>query len=204
MIRIALTGVFGSGKSTVAKILKDEGATVISCDAFVKRLLSTSAIKAEIRAAFGQAFFTRTGAVDREKLAALVFRARSARKKLEKIIHPRVFEWIQKTLDRFSGTCKMIVVEIPLLFETKSENQFDEIITVSTSPDIIRKRLSKKFSVYEINARLRSQKPLKEKEALSNYVVDNSSSVFQTKKQVRSIVADIRRRYGLCQKKSMN
>jgi dephospho-CoA kinase len=203
-MRIGLTGIFGSGKSAVAHLMREAGVPVISCDAIVQRLLRTAPVKADIVAAFGREYLTRGGAVDRRRLAARVFRAPADRRRLERIIHPRVFAQLETALDRFRGKDTITVVEVPLLFETKSEGLFDKVITVSTPSDIIRKRLSARFSSRDITVRWHSQIPLRKKEARSDYVVDNGSTLRHTRTQVHTILADLMRRKTTCLRKSRN
>jgi dephospho-CoA kinase len=88
-----------------------------------------------------------------------------------------------------------VVVEIPLLFETRSENLFDVIVTVSAPYKVIKKRLEKKYSHQEIEKRIKSQMPLKKKEMLSDFIIENSGSLKDTKKQINKIIEDITRRY---------
>ena len=194
MIKIGLTGIFGSGKSTVSDIFRGSGVPVISCDLIVHRLLDKRVVKNRISAVFGKSFIGSVGEVDRKKLAGLVFSDVSARKRLDGIIHPLVFREMNRQLDTFPGKDKIVVVDIPLLFETGSEDIFDVIITVSTPPGKIRKRLADRFSGPEIEKRWKSQLPLEYKTEKSHYVVDNDKSPRHTAKQVAEILADIIRR----------
>ncbi|HOK79920.1 MAG TPA: dephospho-CoA kinase [bacterium] len=205
MVRIGLTGVFGSGKSTVSQIFKKMGVPVISCDTIVNRLLKTEKIKEKIAENFGREYFVEDGNIDKKKLARLVFSSSLKRKRLNEIIHPHVFEIMEKKLDTYRKRCKMaVVVEIPLLFETRSEKKFDVIITVFSPDRLIKERLGKRYSPQEVEMRLKSQMPLEKKMRLSDYVIDNSGSLSETRKQVKTILQEIMRRRSICQKKSKN
>lgn len=205
MICIGITGVFGSGKSTVSRYFKRMGIPVISCDSIVKQLLKTKKIREKILQKFGQQYISKDGQIDKKKLAKLVFFSSPERKKLNSIIHPEVFKRMETLLDIYKKKGKMaVVVEIPLLFETRSEKRFDIIITVYTPPGVIKERLKEKYSPEEIVMRLKAQMPLSKKVLLSDYVVDNSGSVSETKKQVKKIMEEIIRRHLKWQKKSKN
>ncbi|MCM8815050.1 MAG: dephospho-CoA kinase [Candidatus Omnitrophica bacterium] len=195
MICLGLTGVFGSGKSTVARIFKKMNIPVISCDDIVNKLLKTEQIKQQIACAFGDEYLNKNGGVKRKKLGTLVFSSTWHREKLNKIIHPRVFEILKEKLDIYRKKGKMaVVVEIPLLFETRSEKLFDVIVTVASPLSIIKERLKEKYSQEEIEMRLKAQMPLDEKISLSDYVINNSGTILQLQSQVKKILQEIMRR----------
>lgn len=205
MIRIALTGSFGSGKSTVLRFFKKNGVPVISCDAIVKKLLETKKLKEKIAQTFGQDYINEQGKINKKKLAMLVFSTVSARKKLNEIVHPYVFDKMERLLDIYKKKGKMaVIVEIPLLFETRSEKRFDAIITVFAPRRIIKERLKGKYSPEEIEMRLKSQIPINRKINKSDYVIDNSSSHYETWVQAKKIFEEIIRRHSTCQKKLRN
>lgn len=196
MVRIGLTGIFGSGKSTVCKFFREKGIPVISCDSIVSHLLRTKRIRKKIEEEFGKDYFFEDGKLNKRKLAELIFSSADARKRLNGIIHPEVFKKLEEKLDTYKRNSKIaVVVEIPLLFETRSENLFDVIITVSAPYKVIKKRLEKKYSHQEIEKRIKSQMPLKKKEMLSDFIIENSGSLKDTKKQINKIIEDITRRY---------
>jgi len=196
MVRIGLTGIFGSGKSTVCKFFREKGIPVISCDFIVSHLLRTKRIRKKIEEEFGKDYFFEDGKLNKRKLAELIFSSADARKRLNSIIHPEVFKKLEEKLDTYKRNSKIaVVVEIPLLFETRSENLFDVIVTVSVPNKVIKKRLEKKYSHQEIEKRIKSQMPLKKKEMLSDFIIENSGSLKDTKKQINKIIEDITRRY---------
>jgi dephospho-CoA kinase len=191
MLKIGVTGIFGSGKSTVSKIFKNFDIDVISCDTIVGNLLRTNQVKKQIQNIFGKQILTSSGPIDRKKLANIIFSSKRQREKLNSIIHPLVFEKIDKAIDKLSKRSKIIVIEIPLLFETNSSKDFDIIITVSAAHSIIKKRLENKFSEDEIKKIWLSQIPLKEKIKKSDYVIDNDGPLHLTKLQIENIIRKI-------------
>ncbi len=191
--KIGLTGVFGSGKTTVASIFKKYGIDVISCDDLVAELLEKEEVKKKLAEIFGNRA-VKNGKVDKKKIAEVIFTDREKKEKLENLIHPLVFkridEEIKKNIDRIKKK-GIIIVEIPLLFETKSEKKFDYIIVVSASVDIIKSRLREKFNDREIELRWENQLPLKFKEKNADYIINNSGPIHQTEKYVREIINEI-------------
>ncbi|MBN1445591.1 MAG: dephospho-CoA kinase [Candidatus Omnitrophica bacterium] len=173
-LTIGITGIFGSGKTTVAGIFGREGIPVISCDAIVHRLLKKKNILGKIRKLFGESVFE-GGMLDRRKMGKLIFSSSSKRIALEKMLHPHVFKEIEKRKLDYAGKSDIIVIEVPLLFETKSEILFDKTVVVSSSPKEIKERLKGKFSEEEVAERWNNQLPLSEKEKKADYIIRNSN-----------------------------
>ncbi len=191
--RVGVTGIFGSGKSTVTSIFKKYGIEVISCDEIVHFLLEKENIKKKLIKIFGKEI-VKDGKIDRKKISDIIFKNKLKKKELENLIHPLVFKEIDKKIKRDIDKIKkkgIIIVEIPLLFETKSEKKFDFIIVVSASPEIIKERLKEKFSSKEVELRWRNQIPLIYKEKNANFVIDNSGTISQTEKIVKEIIKKI-------------
>ncbi|HOV21982.1 MAG TPA: dephospho-CoA kinase [Candidatus Ratteibacteria bacterium] len=191
--RVGVTGIFGSGKSTVTSIFKKYGIEVISCDEIVHFLLEKENIKKKLIKIFGKEI-VKDGKIDRKKISDIIFKNKLKKKELENLIHPLVFKEIDKKIKRDIDKIKkkgIIIVEIPLLFETKSEKKFDFILVVSASPEIIKERLKEKFSSKEVELRWRNQIPLIYKEKNANFVIDNSGTISQTEKIVKEIIKKI-------------
>ncbi len=191
LLRVAVTGVFGSGKTTVSSFFREEGIPVISCDAIVHELLAKKETAEKIENTFGRDV-VKNGAVDRKKLGKLVFSDGKKRLELENLLHPAVFGEIEKNILDYKKKGGIIVIEIPLLFETKSENLFNKVIVVASSPEKIKKRLKEKFQEEEIESRWRNQIPLKQKEKKADRVIDNSGSVEKTRRQVKQLIKELR------------
>jgi len=193
LLKVAITGIFGSGKSTVTSIFRKEGIPVISCDEIVHQLLEKKEVAGSIEKAFGRDVVSK-GRIDRRKLGSIVFADKASRLALEKLIHPEVFREIERIILDYNGKSGIIVIEIPLLFETKSENLFSKVIVVTASPEKIKKRLKEQFKEEEIEDRWHSQIPLEQKERKADYCIDNSGSLQDTVKQVRLVIKKLTKR----------
>ena len=186
---IGITGGFGTGKSLAGKVLEELGIIVIDTDEIVENILKTkNNITLMIQNEFGASIITNKTDeyINRKALAEMVFNDKLKRKKLESIIHPEV----NKILDHFISQNKdksIISVLIPLLFECNLEGFYNEIWCVTCKNEIQLERLLKKgFTLDEVKLRINSQLPIKEKVKKSNFVIDNSGTIDETKKQIIS------------------
>ena len=138
VLRLGLTGGIGSGKSTVAGLLAGHGAAVIDADAISRQTTAPggAAITA-IRQAFGPGLITAEGALDRERMRALVFGDATARLRLEQIIHPLVGQETQRQADAATRAgARCIVYDIPLLVESgRWRSQLDRVLVVDCHPE---------------------------------------------------------------------
>ena len=188
MIVVALTGNYGSGKSTVARMFADLGARTLDADEVVRRLLSEPDVIKEIVEAFGEEAVA-GGVVDRKWLAEWVFRDAHARITLEDILHSRVFRRISEEISQipFDSDC-IVIVEASVIFERGHQGRFDRIITVYTSVETELERLRAKGVSEEDSARrLATQLPVEIKMRGSDYIIDNDKDIENTRDQVRSI-----------------
>ena len=184
---IGITGSFGTGKSLAGEILENLGIIVIDTDEIVRNILKTkNNITQKIQDEFGDNIIKNKidEYIDRKALANLVFNDNLKRKKLESIIHPEV----HKVLDLFISNNKdksIIAVLIPLLFECSLENFYNEIWCVTCKSEVKLERLLKKgFTQEEVKLRENSQLPIETKAKKSNFVIDNSGTIDETKKQI--------------------
>jgi len=184
---IGITGTFGSGKSTVANFFRELGAEVVDADKLAhEALMEGSTIFDRIRATFQDAYSASQKGMNHKKLSEIVFGNEAKRKKLESIIHPYVFERITEEVN--SAKEKIIILEIPLLFESGFDKFCDQVGVVTASEEVIQKRLeSDGFSPEEIDRRQKAQMPLKEKETKANFVIDNSNDFQKTRGEVESL-----------------
>ncbi len=188
-LAVAITGIFGAGKSTVAGILKEMSIPVVNCDRLAHEILQKPEITEKIRQRFGQEVFNSAGKIDRRRLAAVVFRDKDKRKYLEKIVHPLVFSRLQKKmLDYRKSGSKIVAAEIPLLFETKAEKLFDYVIAVYAHPEVIKQRLKGKFTTDQILRRWKSQWSQEKKKNKADFTVNNSRGISYTRSQVETII----------------
>ncbi|MEL6503225.1 MAG: dephospho-CoA kinase [Pseudomonadota bacterium] len=181
---IALTGSIGMGKSTTAQMFRDAGVPVHDADATVHALYAGEAAPL-IEAAFPGT--TDESGVNRTKLGHHVIRNAEAMKKLEAIIHPLVRD--KELAFRQSITSPFAILDIPLLFETKSTDRVDGIIVVTAPTDVQRERVLARpgMSVEKFEAILARQTPDGEKRAKADFIIDTSQGL----KAARQAVADI-------------
>lgn len=194
MIVLGLTGSIGMGKSTAAKMLRLMGVPVHDSDKAVHAaLLPKGGAFREVSRLFPSA--VSKGAIDRKKLGAIVFSDKVQLKKLESILHPVA----QESQHKFIRACRakgkrIVVLEIPLLFETGAESRVDYVITVSSPPDIQRRRVMKRRNMNEEKFRsiLASQMPDAQKRALSDFVIDTGLGHARTYNQLRAVLKSIK------------
>jgi len=195
MKRIGLTGGIASGKSTVAKLIRDKGIPVIDADQVAREVMSPgSPVLDEIAKQFGPEFLQEDGSLDREKMGSLVFSDPQSRQKLNQITHPaigmRAAEIMQSYEDQ-GEPC--IVYEVPLLFEAGLHQIFQPIILVAIPKTVQVQRLISRDHISEQDAlaRIESQMSLEEKEKLSDYIIDNTKEIEDLTEQIQSIFNEI-------------
>ncbi len=189
MLRVALTGGIGSGKSLVGEILEELGALVIDSDQLAREVIERgSPGYEEVVAAFGDSILSE-GQIDRSKLAAVVFNESDLRKKLESIIHPLVREAAEK-LARKLPSGAILINQIPLLVESDGAKRFDYVVTVSADEEIRRERLRLRgLKDYEITQRMAAQVSDSEREKIANYIIRNNGSIDELTRAVEELMA---------------
>lgn len=191
---IGLTGGIASGKSLVAGFLRELGAIVIDADVIAREVVEpgTEAWR-EIVEAFGEEFLLPSGHLDRKKLARKIFQDPAARETLEAITHPRIRKRMLEEVERqrsFGDSCRrVIVLDIPLLFETGRPPGLDGVIVVYADEEILLERLIARDGIprEEAELRLRAQMPLREKVRLADWVIDNNGPPEATRAQVEAL-----------------
>ncbi|MDR4308840.1 dephospho-CoA kinase [Chelatococcus sambhunathii] len=193
MIVIGLTGSIGMGKSTTAKLFAEEGVPVHDADAAVHRLYAGEAAPL-IEAAFPGT--TAEGVVDRKALGQRVLGDPAALKRLEAIVHPLV----RKSEAAFLGEARradapVVVLDIPLLFETGREAQVDKVVVVSAGEAEQRRRVMERPGMTEqaFAAILARQTPDAEKRARADLVIDTSKGIEAAREQVRDVLRALER-----------
>ncbi len=181
---VGLTGGFGVGKSSVAQRFKNLGAEVIDADDIAHASMKKgSPIFDAIIELFEEALHPGGKKMDREKLAEIVFHDPKRRKELEGVIHPYVYEKIKEKID--ASVNRVVLVEVPLLFEAGFEELFDKILVVTCNSPIKLKRLrSKRFPEADIRTRERAQMPESLKAQKADFVIDNSKTIYQTQREI--------------------
>ena len=189
MIRIALTGSIGMGKSAVAAMFARAGIPVFDADAEVRRLQGRGGV---LVTAIEDRFpgSTRDGAVDRDALSAMVLGKPDELAALESIVHPAVAEAREKFIAANRNSTAALF-EIPLLFETGGESGFDKVIVVSAPAEVQRTRVLGRPGMTEakLDAILARQVPDAEKRARADFVVDTGGDMSTTEAQVAQIIA---------------
>jgi dephospho-CoA kinase len=191
MFILGLTGSLGMGKSTTARFFAEEGVPVHDADAVVHRFYEGEAAAA-IEAAFPGT--TAGGKVDRTRLAARVLGDPAALARLEAIVHPLV----QASERRFLAEAeargeKVVLLDIPLLFETGGDERVDAVVVVSAPPEVQRARVLERpgMTAEKLDAILAQQMPDAEKRQRADFVVDTSRSFDAARAQVRAVLAAV-------------
>ena len=192
---IGLTGGIGSGKSTVAALLRELGATVIDADE------ATRAVQApgspglqQLVEAFGPEILTPDGALDRPRLAAIAFSDPEARRRLNEIIHPLVREWMaERQREAAERGDAAVVLEVPLLFETRGAEGLDAVVLVYAPEDVQLKRLIEARGMDEqaARARIASQMPIEEKRRLASHVIPNTGTLEELRTETERTWVDV-------------
>lgn len=188
---VGLTGGIATGKSTVARMFEQLGAAVVSADVVARQVVEPGEPAwGEIKDTFGEEVLAADGTLDRRALGAIVFGDEEARRRLEAITHPRIRERMRRQIDELAGRGLVVIAEIPLLFESAPARALvDETVVVYVDEDVQEARLMERdgFSRAEARARMAAQKPLAEKAALADWVIDNGRGLEETKAQVERL-----------------
>jgi dephospho-CoA kinase len=188
---LGLTGSIGMGKSTTAKLFTEAGVPVYDADAAVHKIYEGEAAPA-IEAAFPGT--TVGGKVDRAKLSAKVVHDPAAIKQLEEIVHPMLGASRQKFLEEAERSgAPVVVMDIPLLFETGGEKRVDAVVVVSTDPATQRERILARGTMTNeaLDAILARQLPDAEKRKRADFVVDTSHGLDPVRTAIRDILAEV-------------
>jgi dephospho-CoA kinase len=191
MIILGLTGSIGMGKSTAAQMFADLGVPVNDADAVVHALYRGEAV-APIEAVFPGA--TVAGAVDRRELSRQLSENPALFKTLEAIVHPLVRKAERAFLARHRAEkSPLVLLDIPLLFETKAENRVDAVVVVTCDPATQKDRVMKRPGMTEEKFALilSRQVPDAEKRAKADYIIDTSGELDSTRAQVAAIVRQV-------------
>ena len=200
VLRAGLTGGIGSGKSEVSRRLAAHGAVVIDADVAARAAvaLGTPGL-ARVAEAFGDGVLGPDGALDRERLGAIVFGDPAARATLNAIVHPLVGEWMraaeQSAVDEADGDL-IIVHDVPLLAENRRASDFDLVIVVDVPPGLQLERLvsQRGMTPDQAQARIAAQAGREQRLALADLVIDNSGSLADLDRRVAEVWADLTRR----------
>lgn len=189
---VGLTGGIASGKSTVSNMLKEMNITVIDAD--VESRLAVQCGEpayTQIVSSFGPKILLPNGEIDRQKLGSIIFHNEQKRRLLNQIVHPEVRRRMNLKKDAaVTKGEKLIILDIPLLFESKLTNMVDQTLLVFVERSIQLTRLMSRshLSKDEAEARIQSQMPLFEKISLADIVINNNGTLAETKSQLEEIL----------------
>jgi dephospho-CoA kinase len=192
MKRVALTGGIATGKSHVLQRLRERGVPCLDADELAHGVTAAGTeATTRIAARFGADLLDATGAVDRRKLAAIVFADTDARRDLEHIVHPAVYRAIAAGLRAFelTDTARLAVVDVPLLYETGHAGDFDKVIVTVCPPGVqVQRLIARGLSGQEAAGRLAAQMSAAEKAARGDFVIRTDGSFEQTDAQLDAVL----------------
>ena len=189
-LKIAITGGIGSGKSTVAEIIKNLGYKVFSCDKIAHALYKTDAVKEILVKEFGEGILNSFGRVCRKKLSKTVFKSKPQLKRLNELTHPLI---IQDLYDKMNKAKGIVFAEVPLLFECNMQGEFDKVFIV-TRPiedriDSVIKR--SKLSKDEVLARIKNQFNYENLPKIEHTIISNDSDLDSLTDKIRCAIDSI-------------
>jgi dephospho-CoA kinase len=189
---IGLTGNIASGKTEVAKIFKELGAKIIDADRIAREVVEPGERAwQEIVEEFGRDILQSDGSIDRKKLGGIVFNDDEKREQLNRITHPRIMTKIIEVIDKYKKeNVKLVIIEAALIVERGGLlSLIDGLIVVSTDEETQIKRIMTRDRLQrdEALSRIKSQMPMPEKTKHATYIIDNSGSLRETRKQVKEI-----------------
>lgn len=192
---IGITGSMGTGKSSVAKVLRELGYQVLDADELAKKQLEIGESGyLKVLESFGTQLLKSDKTIDRSKLAKVVFNNKLELLKLENIVHPLIQRQIQiiKNDSEKHGE-KILFYDVPLLFEKNMQNSFDEILLVVADNEVQMQRIQERnnWTKEEIKKRLESQMPLDQKKLKSKFIIDNNGSQIDLRNQVLGVLSQI-------------
>jgi len=197
---IAVTGGIGSGKSTVCKIIKENGFKVINTDKITKKLSEPGGRGYfKLIKLFGKDIVQKDKRLDRDKIKQKILSNPSLKKELENLLHPIILKEVEKEIQllRSKNYDKYIFVEVPLLFEAGWDKFFSHIILVKAP---IKKRIerikrTRNMNSYQILSFIKSQLPDHEKEKKATWIINNDKSLEELKTQVKKFLKDLESKY---------
>ena len=189
---IGLTGSIASGTSTVAKMLEGYHLPIVDADLVARQVVEPGTeTLVKIAEAFGEGVIKKDGSMDREKVGSIIFHEPAKRKMLNDIIHPAIrVEMIRQRDEFLEQGAPHVVMDIPLLFESKLQHFVDKILVVSVKEGIQLERLMKRnhLSEEEARARIASQLPISVKEKGADAVIYNNEDIEATARQLEGIL----------------
>jgi len=192
---IGLTGGIATGKSTVAKMFSEAKIPLIDTDLIAKELLNKNLNGyQEVVEYFTEDILYNNKEINRKKLARIIYTNSKKREKLNSILHPKVKDTVLSEISRYNNlNYEIVVVDVPLLYESGFDSIVDDVIVVFTTKQLQMERLIDRDQITTEYAKLKidAQTDIEEKVGRATYVIDNSSSILETKKQFNKILKEI-------------
>ena len=197
---IGLTGGIGTGKSEAAKFLASLGAVHLDADAISHELTEPGGEALEpIHAEFGEGVFREDGKLDRQALANIPFSDPARKRALEAILHPRIQRDPMRGIDRAAEEgAKVVILDVPLLFETGMDALCDETWVLSADPEtqVARVMMRDRVEREQVEARIQNQMPAEEKEKLATQVIPTERPMEKTQAELASMYQQVLKRLG--------
>lgn len=184
---IGLTGGIASGKSTVSNYLAELGAIIIDADKIAHEIMEKGKTAYwQVIEAFGREILAENGEIDRSRLGKIVFNNLEKKKILEEITHPQVIREMREKIEEYRAENKVIVLDVPLLFEAGLDSMVDETWVVYVDRETQLQRLIARdgLSYEEANKRIQAQMSLEKKRDLADFVINNKGNIEDLKRQV--------------------
>ncbi len=187
-----LTGGIATGKSTVSAILKECGAIIIDADLIAHAVVKKGLEAYErIVAHFGKQILLPDGEIDRPQLGNIIFNHPDQKEKLNQIVHPAVFEEMERQIRKIErrNSASVVISDIPLLIESGMHKRFSEIILVYIPEylQVQRLMIRSDLSAAQANSRIRAQMPIEEKKRFATMIIDNSGDSENTRNQAVAV-----------------
>ncbi|PID20317.1 dephospho-CoA kinase [Sporosarcina sp. P3] len=189
---IGLTGSIASGKSTVANMLREKGYPIVDADVIAREVVEPgSPLLKKIQQTFGEEVLREDGTLNRERLGAIIFGNEMKRQQLNELMHPAIRgRMVSQKEDYLTQGYQTVIMDIPLLFESKLQNYVEKIVVVSVTKPIQKQRLMARneLTEAEADARITSQLDMRIKEKGADAVIHNNDTVEETEKQLDAIL----------------
>lgn len=187
---LGLTGGIGTGKSTVVNMLKEKGIPVVDTDLISREVIEYPEIIEKIKLEISNEVFDFNNKLDRKKMSEIVFENQEKLKKLNEIMHPEILKKMWDEVEELKKNHKIIVVDVPLLFEINMEKEVDKILLIYASKEIQLKRIMERDGRTREEAVkiISSQMPLYKKREKSDYTIQNNDSLENLEKKLEKIL----------------
>ncbi len=194
MLVVGLTGGIATGKSTVSKMFADLGARIVDADRIARQVVEPGLPAWQgIVDTFGKTVLLPDGTIDRVALGDKVFADPEAKKRIDAIVHPFVFEAMAEEIQRIEAAdpSAVVILDVPLLIESGMHDHLPEVLLVYVPESVQMERLMRRdgFDAEQATARIRSQMPIEEKRRYATIVIDNSRSIDETSRQIEKAFA---------------